>query len=186
MKLSTDFTFPLIVLMTFVELFDFVTARPAMPQGKNDLRVLYQDMRKLFNIVSQEKHENKLNDFEQPLTSLPSLDFRTEDLKTLEVSSTLEQLYSGLKSFKFHLDWIQHEQDKLDIDYSKTKNSHLINLIDRVLKQIETPISELVHPSLPQLKTAWNLKQANLEIKDKLYYFCHWYIRALLGLKPKQ
>jgi len=52
------------------------------------------------------------------------------------VSSTLEQLYSGLKSFKFHLDWIQHEQDKLDIDYSKTKNSHLINLIDRVLKQV--------------------------------------------------
>ncbi|XP_056120122.1 uncharacterized protein il11b [Rhinichthys klamathensis goyatoka] len=186
MKLSTDFTFPLIVLMAFVELFDFVTARPAVPQGKNDLRMLYQDMRKLLNIVSQEKQENKLNDFEQSLTSLPSLDFRTEDLKSLEVSSTLAHLYSGLKSFKFHLYWIQHEQDELGIDYSKTKNIHLIQLIDRVLTHIETPISELVHPSLPPLKTAWNLYQANVEINDKLYYFCNWYIRALRGLKPKQ
>jgi len=57
LTVSTDFTFPLIVLMTFVELFDFVTARPTMPQGKNDLQVLYQDMSKLFKIVSQEKHK---------------------------------------------------------------------------------------------------------------------------------
>ncbi|XP_077050927.1 uncharacterized protein il11b [Siphateles boraxobius] len=183
LTVSTDFTFPLIALITFVELFVFASARSAIPQRKNDLRMLYQDMRKLFNIVSQEKQENKLNDFEQSLTSLPSLDFRTEDLKTLEVSSTLAQLYSGLKSYKFHLHWIQQKQDELGSDYSKTKT---IQLINRVLAQIETPPSEPGHPSLPPLKTAWDLYQANVEINDKLYYFCNWYIRALRGLKSKQ
>ncbi|KAK7139274.1 hypothetical protein R3I93_016418 [Phoxinus phoxinus] len=182
---STDFTFPLIVLMAFVELFDFVTARHPIPKGKNDLRILHQDMRHLFNIVSQEKQENNLSDFEQSLTSLPSLDFRTEDLKSLKVSSTLAQLYSGLKSFKSHLYWIQQRQDELGDD-SKTKNIHLIQLINRVLAQIETPPSEFVHPSLPPLETSWNLYQANVEIREKLYYFCIWYIRALSVLKSKQ
>ncbi|KAL0166627.1 hypothetical protein M9458_038471, partial [Cirrhinus mrigala] len=43
------------------------------------------------------------------------------------MSSTLEQLYSGLKSFKFHLDWIQQKQEEMGSDYSKTKK-----LADRI------------------------------------------------------
>ncbi|CAM4637141.1 unnamed protein product [Leuciscus chuanchicus] len=117
-----------------------------------------------------------LNDFEQSLTSLPALNVRTEDLKSLELSSTLAQLYSGLKSFKFHLNWIQQKQDELGSDDSKTKNTHLIQLIKGVLTQIEKPASELVHPSLPPLTTAWNLYQANVEINKKLYFFCLWFI----------
>lgn len=57
LTVSTDLTFPLIVLVTFVELFDFVTARSAVPQGKNDLRILYHDMRTLLNTVSKERPE---------------------------------------------------------------------------------------------------------------------------------
>ncbi|XP_073677389.1 uncharacterized protein il11b [Garra rufa] len=176
--------------MTCVELFAFVTARPAyIPQGKKGLQVLYQDMRSLLTLVSQEKHGNEMKDFEQSLiTSLPSLNYKTEDLKKLEMSSTLEQLYSGLKSFKFHLDWIQQKQEEMGSDYSKTKKlAHRIQVLSHmVLNQIGTTPPELVYPSLSPLNTAWNLYQANAEILDKLYYFCNWYVRALGVLKHKQ
>ncbi|XP_016407232.1 interleukin-11-like [Sinocyclocheilus rhinocerous] len=187
--LSPDSTFPLIVLMTCVELFTFITARPTnIPQGKKGLQMLYQDMRTLLKLVSQERHGNEMKDFEQSLTSLPSLNYKTEDLKSLEVSSTLGQLYTGLKSFKFHLDWIQQKQEEMGSDYYKTKKlAHRIQVISHmVLIQIGTTPSELVYPSLSPLNTAWNLYKANVEILDKLYFFCNWYIRALGVLKHRQ
>nr|UXL82953.1 interleukin-11 b [Ctenopharyngodon idella] len=187
MKLSLDCTFLLIFLMTCVELF--VTARPTnIPQGKNGLQMLQQEMRTLFKIVSEEKQRNKLYDFEQSLTSLPPLNFSTEDLKSLEMSSTLAQLYSGLKSFKFHLDWIQQKEDEMGNDYSMTKKiaHHIQTISHKVLTQIGAPPSELVHPSLPPLKTAWSLFQAKVEIHEKLYHFCNWYFRALAVLRHRQ
>ncbi|XP_016133405.1 interleukin-11 [Sinocyclocheilus grahami] len=187
--MSPDSTFPLIVLMTCVDLFAFITARPAnIPHGKKGLQMLYQDMRTLMKVVSQERHGNEMKDFEQSITSLPSLNYRRADLKTLEVSSTLGQLYSGLKSFKFHLDWIQQKEEEMGSDYSKTKKlAHLIQVISHmVLIQIGTTPSELVYPSLSPLNTAWNVYQANVEILDKLYYFCIWYTRALGDLKHRQ
>ncbi|XP_048058079.1 uncharacterized protein il11b [Megalobrama amblycephala] len=185
MKLSLDCIFLLIVLMTCVELF--VTARPAIiPQGKNGLKILDQDLRTLFKTVSEERQKNNLNDFEQSLTSLPPLNCSI-DQKSLEVSSTLAQLYSGLKSYKFHLDWIQQKQDEMGSDYSMTKKiARQIQTISNKVKQIGAPLSEPVHPSLPPLKTAWSLFQANAEIYDKLYFFCHCYIRALRVLKHSQ
>ncbi|XP_067268225.1 uncharacterized protein il11b isoform X2 [Chanodichthys erythropterus] len=179
MKLSLDCIFLLIVLMTCVELV--VTARPAnVPRGKNGLKTLDQDLRSLFKIVSEERQRNNLKDFEQSLTSLPPLNCGI-DQKSLEVSSTLAQLYSGLKSYKFHLDWIQQKQDEAGSDYSMTKKigCQIQTISNKVLKQIGAPPSELVHPSLPPLKTAWSLFQANAEIYDKLYFFCHCYFRAL-------
>ncbi|KAI2653020.1 Interleukin-11 [Labeo rohita] len=188
LTVSPDFTFPLIVLMTCVELFTFVTARPTyLPQGKKGLQILYQDMRTLLNVVSHERLRNE-KDFEQSLTSLPTLNYKAQDLKSLEMSSTLEHLYSGLKSFKFHLDWIQQKQEEMGNDYSKTKKlADRIQIISHmVLIQIGTTPPELVYPSLSPLNTAWNLYQANAEIIDKLYFFCNWYIRALGVLKNGQ
>ncbi|XP_059411208.1 interleukin-11-like [Carassius carassius] len=189
MKLLPNSTFPLIILMTCVELFTFTTARPAnITEGKKDLQRLYREMRTLLEIVSKERLGNEMQEFEQSLTSLPSLNYKTADLKTVEVSSTLGQLYSGLKSFKFHLDWIQQKQEEMGSDYSKTKKlAHRIEDISHmVLIQIGTTPSELVHPSLSPLNTTWEAYQANVEILDKLYYFCNWYIRALGELKHKQ
>ncbi|XP_059366202.1 interleukin-11-like [Carassius carassius] len=189
MKLSPDSTFPLILLMTCVELFTFVTARSTnIPQEKKGLQMLYQDMCMLLKLVSQERDRNEMTDFEQSLTSLPLLNYRTEDLKSLEVSSTLGQLYSGIKSFKFHLDWIHQKQEEMGINYLQTKKlDDRIQIITKlVLKQIGTAPSELVYPSLSPLNTAWNLYQANVEILDKLYFFCNWYIRALRVLKHRQ
>ncbi|XP_043074082.1 interleukin-11 [Puntigrus tetrazona] len=189
MKLSPDSTFPVIVLMTCVELFAFITARPAtIPQGKKGLQMLYQDMRTLLKVVSQERQGNEMKDFEQSLTSLPSLNYKTADLKTLEASSTLGQLYSGLQSFKFHLDWIQQKQEEMGSGYSKTKKlAHRIQVMSHmVLTQIEPTPSEMVHPSLTPLNTAWNVYQANVEILDRLYFFCLWYTRALGELIHRQ
>ncbi|ROL45789.1 hypothetical protein DPX16_11484 [Anabarilius grahami] len=172
--------------MTCIEIF--ATARSAnIPKGKNGLKILDQDLRALFKIVSQERKKNKLKDFEHTLTSLPPLNFSI-DLKSLEMSSTLAQLYSGLKSYKFNLDWIQQKQDETGSDYSMTKNiaRHIQAISNKVLTQIGAPPSELVHPSLPPLKTAWSLFQANAEIHEKLYFFCHWYIRALGVLRHSQ
>ncbi|XP_067281129.1 uncharacterized protein il11b [Pseudorasbora parva] len=171
--------------MTCVDLFGSVIAHSTanIPQGKKGLQILYDDMLRLFRIVSQKQVKNKLNDFEQALTSLPSLNFKTEDLKSLELSSTLAQLSSGLASFKFHLDWIQQKQDEIGDDYSETKKIN--RLIQGMLAQFGTP-PELVYPSLPPLNTAWSLHQANVEIYQKLYFFCNWYIRALRVLKHKQ
>lgn len=54
LTVSLDCTLFFIVVMTCVELF--VTARPTnIPQGKNGLPMLQQEMVKLFKIVSQEK-----------------------------------------------------------------------------------------------------------------------------------
>ncbi|KTG03276.1 hypothetical protein cypCar_00013505 [Cyprinus carpio] len=141
LTVSPDSTFPLIVLMTCVELITLITARPTnIPQGKKGLQMLYQDMRTLLKLVSQERHGNEMKDFEQSLTSLPSLNYKTEDLKSLEVSSTLGQLYSGLKSFKFHLDWIQQKQEEMGSDFVKTKKlAHRIQVISHmVLIQVRT------------------------------------------------
>ncbi|KTF79580.1 hypothetical protein cypCar_00026161 [Cyprinus carpio] len=189
LTVSPDSNFPLIVLMTCVELFAFITARPAnIPPGKRNLQTLYQDMRMLLKIVSQERHGNEMKEFDQSLTSLPLMNYKTADLKTVEVSSTLGQLYSGLKSFKFHLDWIQQKQEEMGSDYSKTKKlAHRIDVISQMVPMlIGTTPSELVYPSLSPLNTAWKAYQANVEILDKLYYFCIWYNRALGDLKHQQ
>lgn len=57
LTVSPDSNVHLIILMTCIELFAFVTARPVnIPQGKKGLQTLYQDMRMLLKIVSQERH----------------------------------------------------------------------------------------------------------------------------------
>ncbi|XP_021323960.2 uncharacterized protein il11b [Danio rerio] len=188
MKLSPDSTFPLIILMACVELFDFIRARPAnLPQGKKHLSTLYQDMRMLLKLTSQQMNANELTDFEHSLSSLPSLNYSVKDLHSLEVSSTLAQLYSGLKSFKFHLDWVQRNSDELGNDYSKTKKIvHLIQaIIQKVLQELGQTAPEIVHPTLPPLETFWQLYQTNAEIHKKLLIFCDYYTRALGSLKRK-
>lgn len=55
-----------------------------------------------------------------------------------QVSSTLSDLYSGLKSFLFHLDWLQHEQEQQETDFSKTKkiSHHMKNISFKVLEEV--------------------------------------------------
>ncbi|XP_051526902.1 uncharacterized protein il11b isoform X2 [Myxocyprinus asiaticus] len=186
MKLTTGWTIAMIILMSLAKFF--TTAHPTpMPRRKEGLQKLQRDLRSLSKSWPGDMKEI-LQDFEHDLTSLPVLNYTAKDLTSLEVSSTLAQLYSGLKSFMFHLDWLQKNQEQSETDFSKTKKIfHQVQAISRtLLREIGTTPSELVYPTLPPLNTAWSIYQATMEINKKLYYFCDWYSRALGVLKHKQ
>ncbi|XP_051520622.1 interleukin-11-like isoform X2 [Myxocyprinus asiaticus] len=190
MKLKTGWAIAMIILMSLAKFF--TTAHPApMPRRKEGLHKLQQELCKLSQLITQEGPadiKEILEDFEHDITSLPTLYYTVKDLKSLEVSSTLAQLYSGLKSFMFHLDWLQKKQEESEVDFSKTKKIfHKIQDISHtVLRQIGTVPPELVYPTLPPLNTAWSMYQATMEIHKKLFNFCDWYTRALGVLKHRQ
>lgn len=59
-----------------------------------------------------------------------------------QVSSTLAELYAGLKSFLFHLDWLRRKQEQSDADFSKTeKIAHHIKVISlKVLREVRATL----------------------------------------------
>ncbi|XP_051992435.1 interleukin-11 [Xyrauchen texanus] len=188
LKIKTGWTIAMIILMSLAKFF--TTARPApMLRRKEGLRKLQQELFKLSQLISQEGPADIneiLEDFEHDITSLPTLNYTVKDLKSLEVSSTLAQLYSGLKSFMFHLNWLQKKQEESEIDFSKTIFHKIQDISHIVLTQIGTVPSELVYPTLPPLNTDWRMYQASMEIHKKLFNFCDWYNRALGFLKNRQ
>ncbi|XP_051520621.1 interleukin-11-like isoform X1 [Myxocyprinus asiaticus] len=190
LTVKTGWAIAMIILMSLAKFF--TTAHPApMPRRKEGLHKLQQELCKLSQLITQEGPadiKEILEDFEHDITSLPTLYYTVKDLKSLEVSSTLAQLYSGLKSFMFHLDWLQKKQEESEVDFSKTKKIfHKIQDISHtVLRQIGTVPPELVYPTLPPLNTAWSMYQATMEIHKKLFNFCDWYTRALGVLKHRQ
>ncbi|KAI7799007.1 interleukin-11b [Triplophysa rosa] len=190
MTVFPDITLPLIFFMSLVELFGFTTARPtSTAQGREGLKKLQHDMRQLSKLLTHGVDVSEMmQDFERDLTSLPTLSYSAKDLKSLEVSSTLSELYSGLKSFLFHLDWLQHKQEQLETEFSKTKKiaHHMKSISLKVLREIGTAPSEPIYPTLPPLNSYWNMYQATMEIYKKLYLFCDWYSRALGVLKHRR
>ncbi|XP_056597773.1 interleukin-11 [Triplophysa dalaica] len=190
MKLFPDTTLPLIFFMSLVEFFGYTTSRPtSTSQGREGLKKLQHDMRRLSKLLTHGVNmSDMMRDFDRDLTSLPTLSYRAKDLKSLEVSSTLSDLYSGFKSFLFHLDWLQHEQEQQDTDFSKTKmiSHYMKNISLKVLREIGTAPSEPIYPTLPPLNSYWNMYQATMEINKNLYLFCDWYTRALGVLNHRQ
>ncbi|XP_065138211.1 uncharacterized protein il11b [Paramisgurnus dabryanus] len=190
MRLLPESTLPLIFLMTWTELFPFTVGRPvSSSQGREGLQRLQDEMRMLSTLLTEKMDMSEMmEDFERDLTSLPTLRFTAQDLKSLEVSRTLADLHSGLTSFLFHLDWLMQKQEELGMDSSKTqKIIHRIKSISRkVLKEIGSAPPEFVHPTLPTINTSWRMYQTTMEIQKKLYLFCDWYRRALGVLKHRR
>ncbi|TRZ01557.1 hypothetical protein DNTS_030602, partial [Danionella cerebrum] len=163
--------------MTYAELFDHITAQPStLPQQDNTLGTLCKNMLHVKNSICREVDENMLNYKGNVQTSLPDLQFSAADLYSLELNSSLVQLYKGLASYKAHLDWIQkYEED----NSSKTKmiSDHVRNIKHKVLQKIKAAVPTFDQPSLPPPKSLWELNQDKNEIIVKLCSFFDFFVR---------
>ncbi|XP_028819610.1 uncharacterized protein il11b isoform X2 [Denticeps clupeoides] len=165
-------------------------ARPSHHSSQREnLRKIYHQMQMLKMLAPGSlSREDLSTNYEHNLASLPSMHYRASDMMTLQLNRTLLHLFSGLQSFKFHLDWLRegYHNSSQPVGHRTEQILSLLTVISNLVKsQMEDPPSWSHHPSLPALHSAWDLHVSSVVIHQQLQLFCNWSLHTLYSLLRK-
>ncbi|CAB1321068.1 unnamed protein product, partial [Coregonus sp. 'balchen'] len=140
------------------------------------LTMMVQQMRSLQMLTRNLQSESEFSGIElleYNLDSLPEMEHTANHLSSLKLNDSLSQLYTDLRSFKLHLDWLIDVRVSMSLPVSpKTV-------------EIACPLPQISIPSFPTQLRTWDVVLLSYEIPERLGFYCQWSTRVLVLLRSK-